>query len=132
MIDSHCGYDVCIDCNRKLTNQIHGAHFHPVKGNENIRFNLLNIHSARSECNKYDPQHHTRYKQGLEIRYGIDFLNFMEDEIRLKYKSMRFSNKEIFEAIPVVRKLQKTLPTLVNTDSLSIRRLFNHTIGLYR
>lgn len=134
MIDNHCGYFTCIDCEKSLEQhkQIDGAHYHPVKGNENIRYNLLNIHSARSECNQHDSQHHTKYKKGIEKRYGEDFFNYLENEIRLEYKSMHFSNVEIYNAIKIVRKLQRDLKTFVNTNSLDLRRLLNEIIGLYK
>ena len=132
MIDAHCGYNVCVDCDRVLDKQIHGAHYHNVKGNENIRYNLLNIHSSRSECNKYDSEHKARYKVKISERYGEDFFNYLENELRLEYKEMHFSNKEIYNAIPIVRKLQRDLKTITNKDSLSIRKMFNNIIGLYK
>lgn len=132
MIDAHCGYNVCVDCDRVLDKQIHGAHYHNVKGNENIRYNLLNIHSSRSECNKYDSEHKARYKVKISERYGEDFYNYLENEIRLKYKEMHFSNKQIHDAISVVRKLQRDLHTFTSKDSLYLRNTFNSIIGLYK
>ena len=38
MIDKYFEYN-CIDCNSFFSGQVHGAHFHNVQGNENIRFN---------------------------------------------------------------------------------------------
>jgi len=133
MIDAHCGYVTCIDCGKTLIDieQIDGSHFHNVQGNENIRFNLNNIHSARSECNKHHGGRKDGYKLGLSERYGIDYLSYLENDLRLDYKQMNFSNKEIHDAIPVVRKLQRNLKTFINKNSLNIRNQFNKVIGLY-
>ena len=132
MIDEHCGYTTCIDCGKTLLGikQIDGSHRHNVQGNENIRYNLLNIHSARSECNKHYGGRKETYITGLIERYGPE----VEQEINnlsLKYKEMHFSNKEIYEAIAVVRKLQRNLYTYENKNGYQLRNIFNSIIGLY-
>jgi hypothetical protein len=68
----------------------------------------------------------------ISERYGEDFFNYLENELRLEYKEMHFTNKEIYNAIPIVRKLQRDLKTIANKDSLSIRKMFNNIIGLYK
>jgi hypothetical protein len=131
MIDKHCGYVNCIDCGKDLTNQIHGSHYKNVQGHENIRFNLLNIHSSRSECNKYHGGRKDGYEKGLVQRYSQDALNEIED-LDIKYKSSHFTNKEIFEKIKIVRKLKRDLSTFTSTDGIFLRKLLNTIIGLYK
>lgn len=131
MIDEHCGYNTCIDCGKIMDKQIHGSHFENVQGHENIRYNLLNIHSSRSECN----QHHGGNKRGYEIglieRYGKEVYNEIQD-LDLKYKNSHFTNKEIYEKIAVVRKLKRDLKTFVSKDAIFLRNTFNSIIGLYK
>lgn len=131
MIDKHCGYNTCIDCGKDLTNQIHGSHYKNVQGHENIRFNLLNIHSSRSECNKYHGGRKDGYEKGLVQRYSRDALNEIED-LDIKYKSMHFTNKEIYEKIKIVRKLKRDLGTFTSKDGIFLRKLLNTIIGLYK
>jgi len=69
MIDARFGFDTCIDCRKPMNKQIHGAHFHNVKGHEHLRFNLHNIHSALSQCNKYSSEHKVGYKAGHPSYY---------------------------------------------------------------
>lgn len=131
MIDKHCGYVTCIDCGKDLTNQIHGSHYKNVQGHENIRFNLLNIHSSRSECNKYHGGRKDGYENGLVQRYSQDALNEIE-ELDIKYKSMHFTNKEIYDKIKIVRKLKRDLGTFTTTDGFMLRKVCNSIIGLYK
>jgi hypothetical protein len=132
MIDEHCSYVTCIDCDTKLDRQVHGAHFHNVKGNENIRYNLHNIHSATSQCNRFDSEHKIRYQIGLVNRYGLEYFEYVSNEIPQKYKSVHLTNKEIFEAIAVVRKLQRTLHTYKSKDGCFLRTICNNIIGFYK
>ena len=131
MIDKHCGNVTCIDCGKDLNKQIHGSHYKNVQGHENIRFNLLNIHSSKSECNKHFGGRKEGYKEGIFQRYGQEVLNEIEN-LDIKYKSMHFTNKEIHEKIKIVRKLKRDLPTFTSKDGNFLRNLFNSIIGLYK
>jgi hypothetical protein len=132
MIDLHCGNISCIDCGKELeqNKQIDGSHFHNVQGNEQIRFNLHNIHSSRSECNQFYGGKKDGYKEGIIQRYGYEYLDQMEN-LKTDFKMLKLQNKEIFEAIPVVRKLQRDLPTFTSKDGIFLRNFFNKIIGFY-
>lgn len=132
MIDEHCGYTTCIDCDLTLSKQVHGAHFKNVKGNENIRYNLHDIHSATSQCNRFDSEHKVGYEVGLKKRYGLEYFEYVSNEIPLKYKTLHLTNKEIYEAISVVRKLQRTLHTYKSKDGAFLRTICNNIIGFYK
>jgi hypothetical protein len=131
MIDKHCGYVTCIDCGKDLSNQIHGSHYKNVQGHENIRFNLLNIHSSRSECNKYHGGRKDGYENGLVQRYSQDALNTIEG-LDQKYKSVHFTNKEIYEKIKIVRKLKRYVNKFTSTNGFFLRNVCNSIIGLYK
>ena len=133
-VDEYFGY-LCIDCGNYFSGQIHGAHFHNVQGNENIRFNLHNIHSARAHCNTYSSEHKVGYRQGLIERYGEEYLEYVETELGLEYKVLKISEVEIKAALKIVRKLNRefNLHTEGNDlDGSMMRSYFNNLIGIYK
>lgn len=133
MIDEHCNYKNCIDCGKELdyTKQIDGSHRHNVQGNENIRFNLLNIHSARSECNQHHGGRKEGYIKGLTERYGENVTEEIEN-LSKKYPLSKFTNKQIYESIAIVRKCQRELKNYPNNNAYVLRVVFNTKIGLYK
>lgn len=132
MIDEYCGNVTCIDCGKDLeqNKQIDGSHFHNVQGNENLRYNLHNIHSSRSECNQFHGGKKDGYKKGIIDRYGYEYLERIEG-LKTEFKTLKLQNKEIYEAIPVVRKLQRDLPTFTTKDAIFLRNWCNKIIGFY-
>jgi 5-methylcytosine-specific restriction endonuclease McrA len=68
-IDVDFGY-LCIDCSRPFGKQTDGAHFHSVGSHPSVRFNLHNIHAARSDCNNFSEDHKLGYIDNLKARYG--------------------------------------------------------------
>ena len=133
-IDAHFNY-LCIDCNKLFGKQTDGAHLHNVQGNENIRFNLHNIHSARSDCNKYSSEHKNGYRIGIEKRYGEKYLHFIDFELRNKYNYLGLSEVEIYETLAVVRKINREFEKIIKNKeftSIEMRDYFNLMIGIYK
>lgn len=133
-IDAHFGY-LCIDCDKMFGKQTDGAHFHNVSGHENIRFNLHNIHSARSDCNQYSSEHKTGYRNGIVKRYGASYLDHIDIEIPKKYKYLGLSEVEVFEKLAIVRKINREFEKLVKnteSDGAGMRDYFNVLIGVYK
>ena len=129
-IDAYFHYD-CIDCGKPYGKQVDGAHFESVGSNSTLRYNLHNIHSARSYCNKYSDKHHEGYKQGLVKRYGAEYLELVEG-LKLKYKTIDLSNQDIADKLAIVRRLNRDFDTFSLTDGISARNLFNEIIGIYK
>lgn len=132
-IDSKLLHNTCMDCDKTLIGikQVDGAHFTSVGSNPTIRYNLHNIHSARSDCNSYSDTHHEGYKEGIIKRYGKPYLNQIEG-LKLKYKIIKLSNKEVAEKLAIVRKLNRDFDTFEIIDGVSARDLFNKKIGIYK
>lgn len=131
-IDSHFGY-LCIDCNKPYGKQIDAAHFHNKGGHSNITYNLHNLHSARSYCNKYDSQHKVGYEIGLKQRYGIEYLNLV-GELPIKYDNIGLKEFEIVEALKTVRKLNREFENHIDkmgVNGKEVREYFNNLIGIY-
>jgi len=121
----------CIDCNRGYGAQQDGAHYHSVGAHSNVRFNLHNVHAARSECNQHDPYHKTRYAKGLKQRYGNDYLEMVEG-LPLKYPKIKLSAVEVAEKLKMVRKLIRDFSTFVFTDAMQAREQLNKLINIYQ
>ena len=133
-IDEYFGY-LCIDCGNYFTGQIHGAHFHNVQGNENIRFNLNNIHSARAHCNTYSSEHKVGYRQGLIERYGQEYFDMVNEELSVQYAYLGLTEVEIKAALKIVRKLNREFNQHTQGNDLDgsmMRSYFNDKIGIYR
>lgn len=130
MIDKRHGYLTCIDCDKdmKLT---HAAHFHNVQGNENLRYNLHNLHSARAHCNQYSSEHKVGYRKGLEERYGKEYRDFVEFEIRQKYPTIQLSTKEVQESLKTVRAIIRNFESYKFKDAIHERGMFNKLINIY-
>lgn len=122
----------CIDCGRFLNKQVHGAHFHNVGGNENIRYNLHNIHASTSHCNKYSSEHKVGYRQGIIDRYSDEYLELIDIELPKKYSYIGLNEIEVVEKLKIVRKLNRTFDTFKLTDGIQARDLFNNRIGIYK
>ena len=132
-IDLHFGYD-CICCNKKFQGQIDGCHFHNVGGNENIRYNLHNIHAGRAYCNQYDSEHKARYPNGLIGRYGLEYFNMVKIELPKKYNYLGLKGNEIHEALTLARKLNRNFDKIKNNykNSIELRNYCNNFIGIYK
>ena len=129
-IDAKFGYVRCIDCSREFGKQVDGAHFHTVGSHPEVRFNLHNIHSARSECNRIEAHHQRGYVQGLEDRYGPAYLGMVE-LLPQKYPDLKLSPQEIYDLLKLVRKLNREFDKYPLVDSVQARDWLNKQIGLY-
>jgi hypothetical protein len=130
LIDDSFNYYTCIDCGKPMNKQIHGAHFHNVKGHEHLRFNLHNIHSSLSQCNKYSSEHKVGYIKGLEQRYGIDYLNKVE-ALKTEVKELKLNAVEIAEKLKLVRHIIRNFDKYKFDNALIARNQFNKIIGIY-
>ena len=133
LIDEHFNYN-CIDCSNPFNKVVQGAHYHNVGGNENIRFNLHNIHSARAHCNMYSSEHKKGYVIGLKDRYGPDYYNLVETELSIKYSYLGLNDVELKEALKNTRKCIRELKNIIKecSDGKEARDKLNKLIGIYK
>ena len=132
MIDTKFNFVTCIDCNKPFGKQIDAAHYHSIGSNSSLRFNLDNLHSAKSDCNKYSNQHISGYKLGLMERYGKQYAEYVISELPLKYPLIKLNSSEVYEKLSLVRKLIRDFNTFDFTDSLQARRQLNNIIDIYK
>lgn len=131
MIDAKFGNTTCIDCNKPFGKQIDASHYHSRGANNSIRYNLHNLHSARSECNQYSENHKSGYMIGLIERYGKQYADMVINELPLKYTYTKLSAKEIHEKLILVRKIIRTFNTYQFDSAIQAREQLNKIIGIY-
>lgn len=129
MIDKTFNY-LCIDCGKPYGEQIDGAHFHSVGSNSSTRYNLHNIHSAKSDCNQFSAEHKTGYRFGIVARYGPAYMNLICN-LPLEFKEIHLNHNEIADKLKIVRKINRTFHTYQLEDGVSARNMFNKIIGIY-
>lgn len=132
MIDTSFGYETCIDCNKGYGAQTDAAHFHSRGSNCTLRYNLHNLHSANSQCNKWSDVHHANYAIGLEKRYGKEYRDYVENKLQLLYPEIHLTNKDVVDKLKIVRGLIKNFNTYKFESSLEARTQFNSIIGIYK
>lgn len=134
MIDLKFGYVTCIDCGNSYGEQQDGGHFKSVGSNSSLRYNLDNVHSQASNCNRngMGGGKTLEYYRGLIARYGQSYADYVDSELQLKYPTIKLSEKEVYEKLTLVRSLVKNFNTFELTDSLQARTLFNNLIGIYK
>lgn len=131
LIDIRFKFNCCC-CNKPIEGTGHGAHYHNKGGNENIQFNLHNIHRSRAHCNMFSSEHKKGYYIELERRYGKEYVNYLENDIRLIYKEMHFTSEEIKQALKTTRKIIRYFDKYELSNPILARDLFNSMIGLYQ
>ncbi len=128
-IDAKFGYK-CIDCGGDYGKQTDGAHFHSVGGNNSVRYNLHNIHSAKSDCNNYSENHKSGYIEGLKSRYGEEYFK-MVDGLPLKYPVIKLSHQEIYDKLKIVRRLNREFKKMPFKSAIKARNSLNKMIEIY-
>lgn len=131
MIDAKFGFINCIDCGKRMDNKIDAAHFHSRGSNSTISLNLHNVHSAMTQCNKFNPDHKSGYTKGLIERYGIAYLQMVE-YLPLEFKSIKLSGLEVVQALKTTRALIRNFETYNFESSIQARNLCNKMINLYK
>jgi len=132
LIDKKFGYFTCIDCDNKFGKQTDAGHFHSVGSNSTIRWNLHNIHSQDSKCNRYDGGRRLEYYRGLIERYSQKYADYVDTGLQKEYKYVGLTNKEVAEKLAIVRKLNRDFDTFSMMDSIQARNMFNTLIGIYK
>lgn len=132
LIDHKFGYD-CIDCDKPFRKQVDGGHFHSKGNNATIKYNLHNIHSQRSNCNRngHGSGRKYEYLQGLVKRYGKEYAKYIEEDLPKQFKYIGLKEHEIYEKLRVVNSLIRNFDTLVLHNAIEAREILNLSIGIY-
>ena len=123
----------CISCNGKTTPQ--AGHFHTVKSNPSIRFNLDNLHLQDYNCNCKKGGNIQQYDLGLIERYGKEYWEYVKFDIVAKYPLLKMHKNEYQEKINIANSIVKWLQLQNKTynakERLELRIKFNKQLGIY-
>jgi len=74
-------YKPCISCETTSQSiQYHAGHFKPMGANQQLRFNVLNIHKQCSRCNNFLSGNLVPYRENLIKKIGIDRVEALESD----------------------------------------------------
>ena len=123
----------CISCNGHTTPQ--AGHFHTVKSNPSIRFNLHNLHLQDYNCNCAKGGNIQKYDLGLIERYGKTYWEYVKFGIVSDFPLLKMAKNEYQEKINIangiVKWLQLQNKTYDKNERLELREKFNKDLGIY-
>lgn len=133
LIDARFGYR-CIDCDRDFGAQADGGHFNSKGSNATLTYNLHNIHSQTSNCNRNGMGGGRRleYYRGLVTRYGQDYADYVDTGLQKTYTRIGLTEMEVYEKMVIANKLIRDFDTFVFTDAIHARDQINTIIGIYK
>lgn len=123
----------CLSCGRYGKPQ--AGHYHSVKANPTIRFNLFNIFIQDYYCNVQLSANIIGYNIGLINTFGKGIKEYVESDIVRLYPTLILGIHEIREKIALVRKINASMPPekiYPTEERIEIRRVLNEQIGLYK
>jgi hypothetical protein len=124
----------CISCNGSKSPQ--GGHYHSVKANGSIRFNLDNIHLQDYYCNVEKSANLHQYDLGLINRYGKEYWEYVKFDIVRLFPLLKMTKNEYQDKINIARQIVKELKAVNLTynakQRLELRKEYNNRIGIYK
>jgi len=130
LIDKDSG---CISCGGHTTPN--GGHYHAVKSNGSIRFNLDNIHLQDYNCNGNKGANIPMYDLGLIERYGKQYWEYVKFDIVNNFPLLKMARFEYEQKIQIARSIVKHLKienkTYNSVERIELRKKFNKMIGIY-
>jgi len=124
----------CISCGGHTTPS--GGHYHSVKSNGSIRFNLDNIHLQDYHCNVEKSANLHNYDLGLIDRYGKEYWEYVKFDIVRLFPLLKMAKNDYSQKIKTARSIVKHLKlenkTYNTTERLELRKKFNAMIGIYK
>ncbi len=123
----------CISCNGHTTPQC--GHFHSVKSNPSIRYNLHNLHLQDYNCNCAKGSNVQKYDLGLINRYGKEYWEFAKFGIVNQYPILKLQKNEYQEKISIansiVKELKENTKIYTPLERIELRKKSNIQIGIY-
>lgn len=111
---------------------IQGGHIYSKKNNEQMRFNLHNVHRQGAKSNMalvYDEE----LKDALKLEYGNDYFEFiksLKSQPLPKIKQDEYKEYH-FKALGVIKRLQLTFSTYSKKERLELRNSINKELSIY-
>lgn len=114
------------------TGIIQSGHVYSKKNNEQMRFNLHNMHRQGAKSNMalvYDEE----LRDGLISEYGIQYFNFiksLKSQSLPKIKQNEYKDYH-FKALAIIKRLQLTFYSYSKKERLELRNSINNELGIY-
>jgi len=114
------------------TGIIQSGHVYSKKNNEQMRFNLHNLHRQGAKSNMalvYDEE----FRDGLIYEYGIEYFNFiksLKSQPLPKIKQNEYKEYH-FKALAVIKRLQLTFSHYSKKERLELRNSINKELSIY-
>ena len=122
----------CI-CHPNLKNE-NGGHLKAVGGNNNIRFNLHNIHGQSIHSNKHKSGEPLLFFEGLRRVYGNDYAEYCLN-LNALYPSIKLSKQELkdirLKCLKIVNYLKKEERIYSCKERIELRNKYNLELNIY-
>lgn len=117
---------------RKKGGQMHAGHIFSRGSNQNIKYNLHNLHRQNAQSNHFQNDDGL-LREGLVNEYGQGYMDFISELRRtpiLKYTQLEYKEFTI-KARAIVLRMQKLNLNYSITNRLLIRNKINLELGIY-
>jgi len=114
------------------TGIIQSGHVYSKKNNEQMRFNLHNLHRQGAKSNMalvYDEE----FRDGLILEYGIEYFNFiksLKSQPLPKIKQNEYKDCH-FKALAIIKRLQLAFNHYSKKERLELRNSINKELSIY-
>lgn len=117
---------------RGNSNQIHGGHVFPKKGNECMRFNLHGIHRQGAHSNHFQNDDAVM-REGVAREYGEKYLEFIKSLTKQPVPKLNnLEYKEKYEiACEISNRLRKLDKEYSLQERIELRNQINLELGIY-
>jgi hypothetical protein len=112
--------------------QFHGGHVISRGAGANTKLNLHNIHRQSAQSNHWQNDD-ALMKRGLELEYGINYLNFVEELRRCPVPKYTNEDYHVFYSIAcgVATRLKKAEKEYGLEERIELRNQINLELGIY-
>lgn len=126
----------CMMCGSTTFRRKNGCHYHSVKANDTLRFNLHNIAIGCHKCNGEEGGNITGYDNRLIEVYGKDHWEYVKFDIVRLYPYLGLTKPDIhktrLEALKIVKELEKSNFTYPPRMRLKMRTEINSRLNIYK
>ena len=89
----------CISCGVPYNDKFQAGHFYKAELFSNLKFDENNIHGQCFGCNNFKEGNESGYRVGLIQRYGIDYVNELDEKAKNYKKNTFIWDREELEKI---------------------------------
>jgi len=115
-----------------INGKMNGGHYKSVGAHRNMSLNLHNIHIQSFQSNHFKSGDEINYRNGLINIYGENYLNEIENLIKITCKFSKIELEQAFINAKIVKiELKKNLEVRSAAERIALRSYCNAEIGLF-